>query len=172
MTPNWPALWAREPGLAPTNRVGAIECVLRLSALSGEWYWLGTDREKSPPDEGSWGHESPLVAAALCRDAAVRWLLAQGFVIYPTGIVSQSFRRPFTAFVAFGTHVELGEMVFSACLAVLDARAQTRCGACGHPASQHDAQLGCTAENEMAGGRKCGCPAVHGPKTTDARDAK
>lgn len=62
MTPNWPELWAREPGLRPA----------RLIRNQGDWVVeLWTD------PAGLNSHHAIVaddLAAALCRDAAVRWL--------------------------------------------------------------------------------------------------
>ena len=82
-TPDWPALWAREPGLRPTFEYGEGK-VARL-------VWDGTTSETPP--HFHWrmtqndGVERFFCGSvdgnANCRDAAVRWLAGQGF----TGIL-------------------------------------------------------------------------------------
>lgn len=64
MTPDWPSLWKREPALRPA----------RLTAHVGLWFWCDSDGE---PVELI---EYDGVSEALCRDAALRWLKAQGSV--------------------------------------------------------------------------------------------
>lgn len=83
MTPNWPELWALEPGLRP----------------EGLYYEADPHTDQSVRVEMAWTHEAieecvghglerigrgvveESVAAALCRDAAVRWLAAHDAVV-------------------------------------------------------------------------------------------
>lgn len=64
MTPNWPELWEREPGLRP----------MALTHYGDIWALAYVDAPADEPDFGCETTISEGTASALCRDAAVRWL--------------------------------------------------------------------------------------------------
>jgi hypothetical protein len=99
--PNWAALWEREPGLRPiipANRTDTARIVVAPASGESIASVAGTDGWWGIPDE--W-------MAALCRDAAVLFLLRCGRRIVPS---------PDTTVEEFTTRL------YSACEAVLDTR--------------------------------------------------
>ena len=102
MTPNWPELWEREPGLRP-----------RYTNPAGDEFVMVAWR-----DGCAWAHprvvqlEMAQNWQASCRDAAVRWLLTQGSVV---------IRRfnPVEVNDEWGS--DLDEAMFFACKKALDA---------------------------------------------------
>lgn len=113
--PDWAKLWEREPGLKPEHlSVGKAGC-LWLNLTKDDRYETAVSAE---------------LAAALCRDAAVRWLWKYGFRVEHQDQPDGSFgsRSPFP-FVLMSGKVghevggfSEGEALFAACLAVLAAR--------------------------------------------------
>lgn len=110
-TPDWPSLWEREPGLKPEG----------LEAMA---QWLITS-----DGEGMTGKDDVRIKetndAALCRDAAVRWLgkidtlLIQEFnITVPMWKLSMPYgHEPFG-----GNFSTLDEALYTACSAILDVR--------------------------------------------------
>ena len=105
MMPDWPSLWERESGLRP-DALGDV----------GRW-------EELPKT-------APSLFAALCRDAAVRWLMDQGWYIHlhrpgrranPTEQVMVRFINADGSTTSH-TGLTLDAALFAACAAVLDAR--------------------------------------------------
>jgi hypothetical protein len=111
MTPNWPSLWAREPGLKPV----------------GDWS-CGTEdftRESYSKDK------SDAIAAALCRDAAVRWLAIGGDLVVNSGADGHAVIERYKGtegicvgkpFVLLGAGDTIDQALYAACSAVLDAK--------------------------------------------------
>ncbi len=120
MTPNWPELWAREPGLRP-ELDGAVAHVLNPDSDLPCWVWRDEVGDSCLQTRG--------VLPALSRDAAVRWLGGEGAVIGQDGMgwdVESGWGdmgRP------LGTAPDLDAALFAACKAVLDSRVPSRCTA-------------------------------------------
>lgn len=113
MTPDWPSLWAREPGLKPEG-VWADRDGYYLNDIGP----LGTDA-------------IPLHAGlALCRDAAVRWLTSLGMDLRISFWDERWFAELWTNMYGgeddFRDQSETGDTLdaalFAVCAAVLDAR--------------------------------------------------
>lgn len=68
MTPNWPELWEREPGLRPDNLTCRADIYGRPLYEHEHITELDGRGERCPADMPE------KILAALCRDAAVRWL--------------------------------------------------------------------------------------------------
>jgi hypothetical protein len=125
--PNWPALWEREPELRPMDV---------CSTLPGDNAWVlhGASASNFMP-------MAETTFAALCRDAAVRWLAQQWLVVTPPCIFSSSPTSDWGLY-RVGVHLELAwsmpemrngrrvgpriktydEALYAACKAVLNAR--------------------------------------------------
>lgn len=121
MTPNWPELWAREPGLRP-DFAG-----YRL-VENAPWYMLA-EKCSSPTNVILPGE----VSDSLCRDAAARWLAERAKPgdlricapgVYNTDKFAVEMLNSDTptgnGCVWFGD--TLDDALFAACTAVLDAR--------------------------------------------------
>lgn len=121
--PDWPSLWEREPGLRPAG------VIVKYGGGDDAGYNVRTNRV-------GWEPVPEEIAAALCRDRAVRWMALIGVLLIAHDRDSDAhaiYLDPRNA-VGFGTRLgpfkgpTLDDALFAACKAVLDARKENHDG--------------------------------------------
>ena len=115
---NWPELWEREPELRPRDEDWELHAFNDPEGIFGtlfQWRAVG---------ESEMHYENPVVAAALCRDAAVRWLANVGHQTLLIDCVGddQWYINPGMCEDACSATADgFDAALFAACRAVLDA---------------------------------------------------
>lgn len=102
--PDWPSLWEKEPGLRPDWVV----------VFHGHRYTHGQIYDEEGvltlPDD---------VASSLCRDAAVRWLTNQGYVISDRYVFDPDHGE---LTISIGSGDTLDDALFAACKAIIEGK--------------------------------------------------
>lgn len=112
MTPDWPSLWKREPGLKPEGLTPADSYTGQPSMQAVSWD-EGVEQTFLPSES---------LIAALCRDRAARWLADQAWYA-----VKELDGWHFHSWIGYawgdtGPFPDYDAALFAACKAKLDAR--------------------------------------------------